>query len=280
MSAQNALQSMTGFGSAQERLMPSGSLHVELRSINHKALEIMIHLPVGFLSLEAQIKKAIEDKVKRGRITCAVSLSNGESNRVSLNKGLLKDYVNALKEIKREFGLRAEPSAESMLHLPGVVSLSENKIYTRKIKATLRRVLGEAIDEMVSSRRKEGEALFTFLHSRAVQIERQLLAIKGRFKRAINTHLSSIKIDEERVSFLKDTDITEEIERLQFHIRNFKTKLRTTGPIGKELDFIAQEMQREANTMTAKSFDMEVSEKVIQVKSQIEKIREQLQNVE
>jgi len=280
MSVKNALQSMTGFGSTDAALEPFGTLSVELRSINHKALEIMIHLPSGFLSLEPRIKKEIEARLRRGRVTCAISICDGQSNRVSINKSLLKEYIESLRSIKKEFKIQGEPSVDALLHLPGVLSLSENKVYIQKIWPPLKSALKKALDDLVKSRSKEGSALYAFLQSRAGQIFEELQKIKRRFKKSISTQLAKIKIDDERVSFLKDTDITEEIERLVFHARNFKTKLCVMGPVGKELDFIAQEMQREANTMSAKSFDMDISAKVIQIKSQVEKIREQLQNVE
>ncbi|MBU1091004.1 MAG: DUF1732 domain-containing protein, partial [Candidatus Omnitrophica bacterium] len=129
-------------------------------------------------------------------------------------------------------------------------------------------------------RQKEGRAIGGYLRKR-VEIQNQSLeAIKARFKKVIKEKLKLINLDEERASFLKDADITEEIERLGFHIKNFKNKLAKSGPIGKELDFIAQEMQREANTLGAKSIDTKISARAILIKSQIEKIREQVQNIE
>jgi uncharacterized protein (TIGR00255 family) len=129
-------------------------------------------------------------------------------------------------------------------------------------------------------RHKEGRALFGFLKNRAEALRVNLVIIKIKFKKAIKEKLKYLDTEEERSNFLKDSDITEEIERLAFHIRNFNHKLSKNGPIGKELDFIAQEMQREANTLAAKTFEATISARVVQMKSQIEKIREQVQNIE
>jgi uncharacterized protein (TIGR00255 family) len=140
--------------------------------------------------------------------------------------------------------------------------------------------LERALDDLVKTRKNEGQALHKYLKKRAEALSINLQAVKLRFKEAIKAKLSILITDEERSSFLKESDINEELERLTFHIGNFKNKLTQSGPVGKELDFIAQEMQREANTLAAKSFDVGVSGKVVEMKSQIEKIREQVQNIE
>jgi uncharacterized protein (TIGR00255 family) len=133
---------------------------------------------------------------------------------------------------------------------------------------------------LLKMRQKEGRAIYGYLKNRADSLKYNLSAIKSRFKKAIEEKLKQIHTNEERSGFLKDTDITEEIERLAFHIHSFKNKLVKSGSVGKELDFIAQEMQREANTLAAKSFLAAISGRVVQMKSQIEKIREQIQNIE
>jgi len=129
-------------------------------------------------------------------------------------------------------------------------------------------------------RQKEGRATYVYLKNRLEALKADLGIINSRFKKIVPHKLAKIASDEERASFLKVADISEELERLAFHIKNFWHKLSQLGPLGKELDFIAQEMQREANTVGAKSFDKIVSAKVVQLKSQIEKIREQVQNIE
>lgn len=274
------LNSMTGFGSREKEVAPFGKISVEIRSTNHKFLEIVFHLPEGFLSLEDRLKSEIESKVKRGRITCAVNISGGKAAHVYVNKPLLKNYLRTFKQMRKKFHIKDDLSVNTLIHLPGVLSLEESAIPKASIWPHLKALTNSALDEFVKMRRKEGQALYNYLKNRAGILNTNLEAIKARFKEAIKKKLATLLTNEERASFLKETDISEEIERLSFHIRNFKSKLAKSGPIGKELDFIAQEMQREANTLAAKSFDVGVSAKVVEIKSQIEKIREQVQNIE
>lgn len=274
------INSMTGFGSKEAEIQPFGKICVELRSSNHKFLETVFHLPVGFLSLEDRIKKEIEAKIKRGRVVCAINIIGGQAQSVFINKELLKNYLSVLKNIKKKFSIKDEVSINTLIHLPGVLSLTENRILKIHILPRLKILVNQALDELVSTRQKEGRALYVYLKTRVQALKGNLGIIRTRFKKAIKEKLARIKTDEERASFLKDTDITEETERLAFHIKHFESRLSKIGPIGKELDFIAQEMQREANTMGAKSCDAPVSARVVQIKSQIEKIREQLQNIE
>jgi len=274
------IKSMTGFGSKEAQIGSFGKVSVELRCTNHKFLEIVFHLPEGFLSLEDRLKKEIEAQLKRGRVTCAINISGSKESKVSINKGLLRNYISNLKNIKREFGLKDELSINTLIHLPGILSLEQNNVSVSSIWPRLKVLLNQALDELVKMRVKEGKALVGFLKTKADSLESGLKMVKSSFKNAAAKKTSGLSCDEERASFLKDADITEEIERLTFHVRNFKSKLTKNIPVGKELDFIAQEMQREANTMAAKSFDANISAKVVQMKSQVEKIREQVQNIE
>ncbi len=280
MKRANVMQSMTGFASREARVAVHGAFYIELRSINHKALETVMHLPEGYAALESAIKKEIETKIKRGRVTCSLSVAGGEPKHIFINKGLLCEYLYSLKHIKKEFDITDEVSVNTLIHLPGVLSLLQHRIDSGKVWPRLKTAVAGAIDDLVRVRKNEGKALCLFLREAVKAQEYGLKLVKMRFKTAVDEKLAAIKIDEERTAFLKSTDITEEIERLSFHINAFKLRLGKPGPMGKELDFIAQEMQREANTMAAKSFDLVISHRVIQIKSQTEKMREQLQNVE
>jgi uncharacterized protein (TIGR00255 family) len=274
------MNGMTGFGSKEMAILPFGKICLEIRSTNHKFLETVFHLPVGFLSLEEKIRKEIEARIKRGRVVCAMNIVGGPSNKIFINKRLLKNYVSTLKNIQKRSRLKDEVRLDTLIHLPGVLSLTENRISKTQIWPRLRILVRKTLDGVVHMRQKEGQALYNYLKIRAQTLDASLGIIQARFKKVIKDKIARFTTQEERSSFLKETDITEEIERLTFHIRNFKKKLSQAGPIGKELDFIAQEMQREANTMAAKSCDAVISARIVQTKSQIEKIREQLQNIE
>ena len=274
------MQSMTGFGSKELEVAPYGKITLELKSSNHKFLETVFHVPDGFLSLEDKIKKTIEARIKRGRLICAMTVGGIQMPRAFVNKELIKNYVSTLKKIKGEFGIKDEININTLIHLPGVLSLEANNIPKQNIWPRVKLLVNGALDELLKTRHKEGKALQGYLKTRQEALNTSLGFIKKRFKKAIKEKLKTIVSDEERAGFLKESDITEEIERLAFHIRNFKNKLSKSGAIGKELDFIAQEMQREANTLGAKTFDLAISARVVQIKSQIEKIREQVQNIE
>jgi len=274
------MQSMTGFGSKEVEMPSFGKISVELRSTNHKFLETVFHLPEGFLCLEDKIKKEIEIKIKRGRLVCAITINGSRNPNVFINKALLKSYIATLDGVKKQFHIKEGPSIDTLVHLPGVLSLGEHKIQSSSIWPKLRVLVKGALDELVKTRKKEGKATYVHLKVRAGQLQSSLEIVKARFKKALKDKLNAFNTDEERASFLKDTDVSEEIERLAFHIKNFKNKISKSEPIGKELDFIAQEMQREANTLAAKTFDVAISGRVVQMKGQIEKIREQAQNIE
>lgn len=273
------MHSMTGFGGKETRTA-LGTVSVELRSSNHKFLEAVVHLPPGYLALEDKIKKMIESRVKRGRITCAVTFSGSRHSSVHINESVLKSYAHIIHSLQRQLRVKQDVSLDTIIQLPGVLQLEEKKISSTAAWPTVQKGLKAAVDEMVRMRAKEGKALHGFCKSRAVSLRKDLEVIKKRFRQMVKSRLGKLKADEERVSFLKSSDITEEIERLSFHIRNFSSKLSKSGPIGKELDFIAQEMQRESNTLAAKSCDVLISGRVVQMKSQIERIREQVQNIE
>ncbi|MFH0935872.1 MAG: YicC/YloC family endoribonuclease [Candidatus Omnitrophota bacterium] len=274
------IKSMTGFGTREAAVAPFGKIRVELRSSNHKFLESVFHIPPGYLSLEGRIKKEVERKIKRGRLTCAINIIGTRPTKVFINKALLRDYLAQLNRIREEFAIDGEVGIDTLVHLPGILSLEEDSISAMSIWPRLKVLLAGALDELLKARRKEGRAMQVFLQNRAESMKLNLAAIKERFKKAVREKLKAIDKVEERAAFLKDSDVTEEIERLGYHIRNFKSRLSKSGLVGKELDFIAQEMQREANTLAAKTFDLAISGRIVQVKSQIEKIREQVQNLE
>lgn len=274
------INSMTGFGGKEAGFEPFGKICVELRSSNHKFLEIVLHLPDGFLSLEDKIKKDIEAKIRRGRVTCAITIVGARASKAFINKLVLREYIVELNKIKKELHLQDAISINTLINLPGVLAVDENKITKADVLPRLKGVLNCAIAELVKTRQKEGRAIYGYLKGKAENLTKDLNLVKMRYKTAVKQKSATFKNIDERGSFLKDSDINEEIERLTIHLRNFKSKLDKSGPVGKELDFIAQEMQREANTTAAKLFDASLSARVVQMKSQIEKIREQVQNIE
>ncbi len=271
---------MTGFGSREADIDSVGKIHVEMRCTNHKFVETVFHLPEGMLFLEDKLKKEIESRVRRGRVFCAINIKGREAQGVFVNRKLLKKYIQELNSIKKEFKIKDGLTVDSLIRLPGILLLKENKPGGMYVWEHIRPLVRQTISQLLKTRQKEGGALGRLLMKRSGLLKNDLALIKRRFCSAVKMRLRKIKSEEERSAFLRGADIAEEIDRLTFHIANFQQKIAKGGTVGKELDFITQEMQREANTLAAKSFDLLISGRAVQMKSQIEKIREQVQNIE
>ena len=274
------INSMTGFGCQETEIDSVGRISVELRCTNHKFLETVFHLSEGLLSLEDKLKKEIEGKIKRGRIYCAINIKGQLAQGIFVNRKLLKNYLHELNSVKKEFKINDGLGLDSLIRLPGILSLKEDKPIGAHIWDKLKPVFLQALASLLVARQKEGKALAGLLNERSARLKKDLVFIKRRFVVAVKNKLKKIQAEDERLAFLKGADVAEETDRLHFHINNFQHKIAQGGAVGKELDFITQEMQREANTLSAKSFDLIISGRAVEMKSQIEKIREQVQNIE
>jgi uncharacterized protein (TIGR00255 family) len=274
------IKSMTGFASKEMNISSVGKVSLEIRSTNHKFLEVVIHLPQGISFLEDKIKGEIESKIKRGRVVCSVNIVGSPSREVFINYALINKYILAGRKIKEQYRIEDGLSLDTLINLPGVLDLEEGSIPKAKVWASLKGLTSRAVGDLTLVRGKEGRALYAYLKTRGEALKLEFSRVRQRFLKVIKERSSGIKNEEELSSFLKQSDITEEMDRIEFHIVNFLDRLSSKEPVGKELDFIAQEMQREANTMGAKCCDADISAKVVKIKSEIEKIREQIQNIE
>jgi len=274
------VESMTGFGAGEVNVPYWGKITCELRSANHKFLEIIMHLPEGYLSLEDKLKNELEKKLKRGRVVCVVTVAGSLVSDVFVNERLLDQYIKTIKRVSAKHRLTLNLGVDTLIKLPGVLSVNEKRIAPGKLWPVLKRAADKASAELSLTRRKEGAQLVVHLKKMVNELAVETVFIDARFKKSIQERLPLFKTDVEKSVFLKDIDITEEVDRLSFHIRTFQAKLKGSSPMGKELDFICQEMQREINTIGAKSSDVRISGKVVPVKSTIEKLREQVQNIE
>jgi len=271
---------MTGFAAGRKDIPGLGRVTIQLKSTNHKFLEIVFSLPEGFLAWEEKIRKEVEPKFKRGRLLCAVNIVFAKRGRVVLHKEIIRQYIKQISQLRHEFGLQGKADIDTVLKLPGVLSMAETEFEKEKAWEQFKGLLAGVLNDLVISRKKEGRALAGFLRSKAERLKKELRLIGDKFEKMVEERTKRLASAEERSCFLKEADITEELERLSFHVKSFLAKLAKGGCIGKELDFLAQEMQREANTMAAKSCHAGITARVVQVKSQIEKIREQVQNIE
>jgi len=275
------LKSMTGFGRAQVKDQRF-RLYCEIKGFNHRALEISFNLPEGFYYLENFLRKKIMRKVNRGRIAVFFNIELVEKES-PIDLKLMKHYYRILEKIREEFSLEEKIKLENLLLLPGVIETLDIKKRIKKdknIESLIKKGFEGALEKFIKNREKAGRCIYREFKKFNASIKKMVGLIKKASQRAIQNKVDKLESAEEKNNFLRVTDINEELNLLNFHIRHFNTRLNLKGPVGKELDFIAQEMQREINTLSAKSFSAQVISLGVKVKAQIEKIREEVQNVE
>ncbi|MBI3331292.1 MAG: YicC family protein [Candidatus Omnitrophica bacterium] len=290
-----SIQSMTGYSRLTKRL-PRGSVTVELRSTNHRFLELNQRLPDGLLGFEAQVADVIRAHLRRGRIDVSVTahLPQATSKRVALDEPLLDAYYARLQSLQRRYGLAGGVTLDQLLALPHVVSVADDQAQRRTLWPQVRQLLQEALRALLATRRAEGARLGRDIRLHARVIRRAAATIRARlpksaaqYKQRMRDRLTAAAGEtltatqlQEALAVIRDTDIQEELVRLESHLVHLEQTLKTAGFIGKRLDFIAQELTREANTLGAKANDAVIVHAAIDIKSAIEKIREQAQNLE
>jgi uncharacterized protein (TIGR00255 family) len=227
---------------------------------------------------EEKIKKQIQKKLKRGRVVVALAFNVAPRQQVVLNHSLARDYFHVLKTLHRELGLKEPIKLSDIVSLSGVVEIQHAQI-SSDVWPKLSSAVAEALENLVKMRQAEGASIYNDISGKLKLLQDELFLIPRRAKIIIaqkGKYLSA----EELPIFLKSSDINEELSRLRYHLNNFRNKLKKQLVSGKELDFISQELQREINTVGAKLPDTQITSSVIKTKDLIEKIREQLQNVE
>lgn len=289
---------MTGFGRASvER--GDFSISVELKTVNNRFLDVNMRLPSELQSLESTIKKLIGNRLTRGRVEVNLQYDRNDPVELELNRPLIAGFLSAMKEMREEYSLSGEPDINVIARLPNVVNTKKQEP-SADFLAALEDIFNHAIDDLEAMRSKEGEMLLTELLARIGEIETRLPSIESEsakvaeeFAARLNKRISEMlaksdsqfDIDQGRlaqeVAFLADrADIAEEVARLKSHIEHFRSIAQDERDVGKRLDFLTQEFNREANTIASKTNNMIVKENALAIKSEIEKIREQVQNVE
>ena len=292
------LISMTGFGRA-ECQDGDYSYKAEIRSVNNRFIEINTRLPKAFLDLELPLKKLVKSHCARGSINVTITLANANGNpgdwEIKPNLPLASQYVEALKEIQTSLGLEDKVNIDSIIGLRDIIKVEPVTIDPAK-ESLLLNIAESALASLQKMREEEGKYLQNDLSERIDTIEKHAEQIKtrqpeiiqeykARLKEKIKLLNDGIEIDESRLAqetaILADRcDITEEITRFVSHLKQFRKLFESTEPMGRKLEFITQEINREVNTMGSKSSDIQVANLVIEIKSALEKIREQLQNIE
>ena len=291
------VRSMTGFGRAQG----SGAgltFTVELKSVNSRYFEFNCRLPRGYLFLEDKLKAFTAERVSRGKVEMYVSIDSGEDNNISveLNEAYAKAYIKALNTLSKEYKIKGNVKAADFIGNNDMFRIVRNQIDEQAVTAAALEVAGQAIDKFIAMREAEGQKLFSDVVSRTEDILKKVefieskapetvAAYRQRLEAKIKELLEGATYDETRVItetaiFADRVAVDEETVRLRSHIGQLTGLLNEGGAVGRKLDFIVQEMNRETNTIGSKAQNLEISQTVVDIKSEIEKIREQIQNIE
>lgn len=293
------IKSMTGYGSA-ESVLNGRKYSVEVKSLNHRYLEISLRLPAVLAPLEMEIRKKISGSFFRGRVDATIKFETdtGEESGplYELNVPRARAYYALLDRLRKELNMNDAITLGMVMEFKDIFVLAEQSHNLSAIWEELEEVLEKGIFALLEMRKREGETILKDLMARMHSIERYIHEIeqrapllveeyKKRLRERIHEISSEVTLDETRLSqevvlMAERSDITEEVIRLKSHISQFFELLRSNDAVGRNLDFLLQEMNREVNTIGSKSTDTEISRRVIDIKSELAKIREQVQNIE
>ena len=275
-----------------------GNWNIEIRSVNHRYFEFSLKISPALNALENRVRDRVQSIMRRGKVTVAVSqeLSSDRDKTLSIDVTTARFYLDSVQKLKKKFRLRGEVSVADLLRLPGIFATEESEMDPEKSWREILKVLDQALEQAVKAKQAEGKKLAKDVEDRLEAItqaigkighyasnagERIFKKLKGRISELLNEST----IDPERVhreaAFLAErVDITEELVRMKSHLELFTRRLKSDGEVGRELDFLCQEMNREVNTLGSKSQFFEIATEVVLIKGELEKIREQIQNIE
>jgi uncharacterized protein (TIGR00255 family) len=294
------MKSMTGFGRGSAT-GDNFNVSVDLKTVNNRFLDV--HLRVGgeLASIESLVRRRIGEKLSRGRVDVTINLDRTNELTYEVNRPLIAGFIDAMRSVQREFNLTGEPDVNALARLPGALQPVRESALTEEMARGIERAVDAALIELNQMREREGEALAAEMSARLDGIERQVPIIeamasdlveayRARLQKRISELLARdgleiIELDQGRlaqeVAYLADrSDISEEIARLKSHVTQFRETINANGEAGKRLDFLTQELNREANTVLSKSTDLAIKEAALAIKTEVEKLREQVQNVE
>ncbi len=291
------IRSMTGYGKG-EATDGNISVSVELRSVNHRFFELNAKIPRGYLYVEDMLKSIVSEKVARGKVDAFVdiTLGDGEKIDISVRHSFVKAYIDALNEIADTYGVKNDITLSAIADQPDSLVINEEAPNTEIIKQLVKKSTDAALNTFLKMRETEGRKLYEDIRSRLVSMKKMVAfveqeapqtvaAYRERLKQKMTELLESAAYDQQRLItetaiFADKVAVDEETVRLRSHISQFEKLLESKQPIGRKLDFIVQEMNRETNTVGSKSQNSEIAYTVVNMKSEIEKIREQIQNIE
>ncbi len=291
------IKSMTGFGRC-ERVTEEYKISVEMKAVNHRYLDLSIKMPKKFNYFEAAIRKLLKNYTQRGKVDIFINYEDYTDTKLCLkyNEALASEYMNYFKRMEEAFGISNDVTVSALARMPEVLVMEEAPEDEESVWKLLSGAIEEAAEKFVESRLREGENLredllgkLDYMQEQVALIEKrapQIIAeYRGRLKEKVKELLADASIEEGRIAaevtlFADKVCVDEELVRLKSHIAHTRAELEAGGSVGRKLDFIAQEMNREANTILSKANDLEVSGCAITLKTEIEKVREQIQNIE
>ncbi len=291
------IRSMTGFGRAVAEA-DGYVITIELKSVNHRYFEFNCRLPRQYGFLEEKLKSYINSRVARGKVDCFLTVEalNTENAQVVINHTLASAYVKALKELSSEYALREDFGTVSISHFPEVLVLKKAEEDEEKLWLNVKAVAEEAVDKFIAMREKEGAKMKEDIHARGQFILNCVSFVEERSPETVKQYnqklvervhelLGDVSLDESRILqevavFADKVAVAEETVRLRSHIEQLDSFLESDEAVGRKMDFLVQEINREANTIGSKANDVEIARKVVDIKAEIEKIREQIQNIE
>jgi len=291
------MRSMTGYGRGE---VDRGGVKVtvELNSVNRKQSDIVINLPRDLAELEPRIRQAINEKLSRGRTSVIVALQEGANGnrKLALDTALARSYHDAMRALQSELGAPGEITIGTILQAPGVMRFSEHNLSAETAWPTVEEALVGALHDLIKMREQEGKHLAQDLGERIATIRAAIAEVGTLFPNVVTKYRAALHerinkagldlaLDDERLLkeiaiFADRSDVSEELTRLESHLTQFAEHLRKQEPVGRALEFITQEIFRELNTLGAKSNDAAISQRVVFCKAELEKIREQIQNLE
>jgi uncharacterized protein (TIGR00255 family) len=290
------LISMTGFGKG-EGTISNMDVAVEIKSVNSRYLELFVATPKFLSFLEEPFKKYIRQHISRGNIHCYLNVVSATNTLASysVNKPLLKNFMQTVSDISAETGIEPKVSMQDLLTQPELLVLEESSIDHERLEADMIKILDLAIKELQDMEEKEGEYIRVIFQDRIESMQTQLKTIQALQKENIPQHIetmrsriallmkedpSELQLHQEIVQLADKLDISEEIDRFHSHLKQFSDYLNSQEAVGKRLNFLLQEMNREITTMGNKASNSEISQHVVEVKNAIETVREQVQNIQ
>jgi len=288
---------MTGYGRSQ-KILNGRDILVEIRSVNHRYYEYSSRVPRTFSYIDEKLKGLLKTGISRGKVEVAVTINNieGKDSEIAINKGVAEGYVNALRSVSEELGLEDDLSLSKLIKLPDIFNIQKTPDDEEQVWNDVSEVTKEALERFVEMRKVEGERLRNDVIQKADAILEMVGRVeklspqtvenyRNRLYKKLSEILEDKNIDEQRILteaavFSEKIAVDEETVRLRSHISQLKTMLDADEAVGRKLDFIVQEMNREVNTIGSKAQDLIVTKIVVDMKAEIEKIREQIQNIE